>query len=346
MPCDRYPSSLETRIRMDLTEHNRLLTEQSKFRPRWWLRNPHVQTIYASKLANVPNIDTLRERLELADGDFLDLNWSKKTAGPIICLFHGLAGCVDSAYARRAIYALETNGYRPVFMHHRGCSGEPNRLAKSYHSGHTEDITTMIATVRQRYPAERVGAVGYSLGANALLKYLGERGKNSALDAAVAVCPPLVLSTCADTINTGFARLYQRYLLALMHKQYVAKQRAYPELNLADLPRGLTNFWRFDDAVTAPLHGFKNVHDYYDQCSGRAFVPDIKTPTHILYALNDPFFSPSVLPTADELPDCVQLHTPQHGGHVGFLEHPAPAKYMHWLDRRTVEWLKPLLSAQ
>lgn len=321
-----------------------MLSEHSKFRPRWWLRNPHVQTIYASKLAKLPDIDTQHERLELSDGDFLDLNWSKKTSGPMVCLFHGLAGCVDSAYARRAIHALEANGYRPVFMHHRGCSGEPNRLAISYHSGHTQDIATLITTVRKRYPNERVAAVGYSLGANALLKYLGERGADSGLDMAVSVCPPLVLSTCADTINTGFARVYQRYLLKLMHQQYAAKQVAYPDLNLKDLPANLTNFWRFDNAVTAPLHGYKDVHDYYKRCSARPFVPSIKTPTHILYALNDPFFTPSVLPNNDELSDSVQLHTPEYGGHVGFVEHAAPANHIHWLDQRIAQWLKPLLS--
>jgi len=327
-----------------MTERTNFLTEQIKFRPRWWLRNPHVQTIYASKLARRPALDTQYERLELADGDFLDLHWSKKTSGPVICLFHGLAGCIDSAYARGAIAALENAGFRPVFMHHRGCSGVPNRLPISYHSGHTADIAHLISVVKQRFPGERVGAVGFSLGANALLKYLGERQESSALDLAVSVCPPLVLSTCADTINTGFARVYQRYLLKLMHGQYAAKQAAYPELELPDLPSDLTTFWKFDDAVTAPLHGFTDVHDYYEQCGARSFVPEIKTPTHLLYALNDPFFTPDVLPGKKELPDCVRMHTPEYGGHVGFVEHPASANYEHWLDRQLVHWFQPLLS--
>ena len=321
-----------------------MLTGQDKFSPRWWLRNPQVQTIYASKLAKRPIIDTKQERFELDDGDFLDLNWSKKTSGPIVCLFHGLAGCIESGYATRTFFALESAGYRPVFMHHRGCSGEPNRLASSYHSGHTEDIARIIALAHERYPNQKVSGVGYSLGANALLKYLGETGDASGLDAAVAVCPPLVLSTCADTINTGFARVYQRYLLKLLQQQYAAKQRAYPNLKLRDLPNDLNTFWKFDDAVTAPLNGFKDVHDYYEKCSARKFVPNIKTPTHLLYALNDPFFNPSVLPTADETPADVHLHTPEYGGHVGFIEHPAPANHIHWLDRCLLDWLSPLLN--
>ncbi len=322
-----------------------MLNEQSKFSPRWWLRNPHLQTIYASKLAKRPEIDTQRERLELEDGDFLDLNWSKKTSGPWVCLFHGLAGCVESAYARGAITALEAAGFRPVFMHHRGCSGEPNRLKTSYHSGHTADIARVIALVHERFPNEPVGAVGYSLGANALIKYLGETGRNSGLEIAVTVCPPMLLSTCADTINTGLARVYQRYLLGLMHKQYNAKRMAYPQLELPELPNGLNSFWLFDDAVTAPLHGFRDVHDYYEQCSARQYVATVETPTKLLYALDDPFFTPSVLPNADELPSCVQMHTPQYGGHVGFVEHRAPANHVHWLDRRLVSWLQPLQQA-
>jgi len=321
-----------------------LLTEQIKFRPRWWLRNPHVQTIYASKLAKRPKIATRQERLELSDGDFLDLNWSTASDGPIVCLFHGLAGCVDSAYARGAFAALEAAGFRPVFMHHRGCSGEPNRLATSYHSGHTVDIAHTIKLVHERFPNESVSAIGFSLGANALLKYLGETGDQCGLNRAIAVCPPLVLSTCADSINTGFAKVYQRYLIGLMHKQYALKRERYPELNLEPLPKGLNTFWKFDDAVTAPLHGYENVHDYYERCGARQFLPKITIPTQITYALDDPFFSPSVLPNKDGLPDNVHLQITDHGGHVGFIEHRAPAEFTHWLDKRLVEYLAPELG--
>jgi len=319
-----------------------LLKDQIKFRPRWWLRNPHLQTIYASKLAPRPKINTIGERLELADGDFLDLNWSRRRQGPIVCLFHGLAGCITSAYARGAFAALEAAGFRPVFMHHRGCSGEPNRLATSYHSGYTQDIACLVQLVTARFPNEPIACVGYSLGANALLKYLGETGADSCVDIAVAVCPPLELATCADTINTGFARVYQRYLLSLMHQQYNAKRKAYPNLELAALPPGLRSFWRFDDAVTAPLHGFKDVHHYYETCSARPYVARIKTNTHLLFALDDPFFTPSVLPANNEVPAEVVLHTPKRGGHVGFVEQYAHANYLHWLDKRLLDWLQPL----
>jgi len=256
---------------------DQLETQQVKFSPRWWLRNPHLQTVYASKLAKRPKIHTIRERHELDDGDFLDLNWSHREHGPIVCLFHGLAGCIDSAYARASFAALETAGFRPVFMHHRGCSGVPNRLRISYHSGFTDDIAHVVALVRQRYPDSAIACVGFSLAANALLKHLGETPADNGIDMAIAVCPPLVLSTCANTINSGFARIYQRYLLSLMHQQYETKRITYPNLKLDKLPRGLNTFWRFDDAVTAPLHGFRDVHDYYTSCSARSFVKHIRT---------------------------------------------------------------------
>jgi len=124
---------------------------------------------------------------------------------------------------------------------------------------------------------------------------------------------------------------------------YANKQAAYPELALPDLPKGLNTFWKFDDAVTAPLHGFAGVHDYYQQSSARSYLPAIKTPTHLLYALNDPFFSPKVLPNKQESSPAVQLHTPKYGGHVGFIEQAGSADFVHWLDRQLVNWFQPLL---
>lgn len=303
---------------------------QSEFRPRWWLSNPHLQTIIASKLSAKPKIDSEHLRVELADGDFLDLHLSLASTGPLVCIFHGLAGCLDSNYARGAIAALEKRGFRPVFMHWRGCSGEPNRLPISYHSGATTDIRWLIHFLSARFPAERIYAVGFSLGGNALLKYLGESGNNSHLDGAAAICPPLMLNIGADKMNRGLARGYQRYLLALMRNQHEAKRRRYPELNLPPAKPSLNSFWRFDDAITAPLHGFVNVHDYYTKCSARPYLQSIRTPTRILYALDDPFFTRDVVPHQNEMAQSVTLELAKHGGHVGFISHKDQTE--PWLD--------------
>jgi len=293
----------------------------SKFRPRWWLRNPHLQTIIASKVIVPPIVHTEAERLELDDGDFLDIHWSISDDGPtdrpIVCLFHGLAGCIDSAYARGAISQLQQYGYRCVFMHWRGCSGEPNRLAKSYHSGATEDIHRIIELVADRYPDAPIVAAGFSLGGNALLKYLGEQGTCCKLGAAVAVCPPLVLSAGADKMNQGLARGYQRYLLGLMRTQVNAKRQRYPDLVLPEAGKDLNSFWRFDDALTAR---------------------------------DDPFFTPAVIPDNSELSSSVTLELSDHGGHVGFIgssvEKRSHRSAIRWLDTWVARELAALLASK
>jgi len=276
-------------------------------------------------------VDANAERLELSDGDFLDINWSKKDSGPLVCIFHGLAGSIESAYVKAVFFALENRGFRPVFMHWRGCSGEPNRLARSYHSGATDDIHRLVELVQHRFPDTPVFAVAYSLGANALLKYLGEQNTKCQLNGAVCICPPLVLSIGADKLNSGVTRAYQKYLITPMRAHHEAKRRHYPELDLPPATSDLNNFWKFDDALTAPLHGFRDVHDYYEKCSSRQFLGAIATETLIVYALDDPFFTPAVLPSASELSPQITLELSKHGGHVGFI---GDANDPDWLSNR------------
>jgi len=310
---------------------------KSKFSPRWWLRNPHLQTIVASKLSGYPSVTSTAERIELDDGDFLDINWSNKTSGPFVCIFHGLAGSIESAYVKAVFSQLEIDGMRPVFMHWRGCSGEPNRLARSYHSGASDDIQRMVELVNQRFPDNPTYAIGYSLGANALLKYLGEQGPDCHLSGAVSVCPPLVLNIGADKLNTGVTRGYQKYLIDLMREQHEQKRKRYPALDLPPATAALNNFWKFDDTLTAPLHGFANVHDYYAKCSARQFIANIKIPTHIIYALDDPFFTEEVIPTESELSNTVTLELSDHGGHVGFFGDKTDKQ---WLAKRVSQLLR------
>jgi len=275
--------------------------------------------------------------LELDDGDFLDINWSKKQAGPFVCIFHGLAGSIESAYVKAVFHELENNGFRPVFMHWRGCSGEPNRLARSYHSGATDDIHRIVELVKHRHPDQSVFAVAYSLGANALLKYLGETNSQCQLSGAVSVCPPLVLSVGADKLNTGVTRAYQKYLITPMRAHHEAKRSRYPDLKLPAATKALNNFWKFDNALTAPLHGFADVHEYYDKCSARQFLSSIEVPTHILYALDDPFFTPKVVPTESELSSQITLELSTYGGHVGFF---GDSKQPNWLSHHICKVIK------
>lgn len=307
---------------------------QSRFYPPSWLRNPHLQTIVASQMLKPASADSARERLEIPDGDFLDINLGRQ-AGEIVAIFHGLAGSVQSSYIQGVFQTLQQAGFRPVLMHWRGCSGEPNRLPRAYHSGASDDIGWFVDYLATRFPQNRIYALGYSLGGNALLKYLGESGTQSRLAGAMAVSPPLVLREGADKLNKGIARLYQRHLLRQMRRQHEEKRAAYPDLELMAATERLDSLWKFDDRITAPLHGFDGAMDYYQRCSARQFLPAIDTPTRILCALDDPFFTPQILPEADELSKNTTLELSQTGGHVGFLE-----GRKRWLDVHVANVLK------
>lgn len=310
---------------------------ESTYTPARWLSNPHLQTIVASQLFKPAAIQTNHERLELPDGDFIDVNLSRQAQGEVVAIFHGLAGSVNSNYIRGVWKTLEQAGFRPMLMHWRGCSGEPNRLARAYHSGASDDIQWFIQHLQQRFPGVPLYALGYSLGANALLKYLGESGRDSGLSGAMAVSPPLVLQEGANQLNKGVARLYQQHLLRLMRRHHEMKRQRYPDLNLPPATRRLDSLWKFDDALTAPLHGFADAREYYERCSARQFLPGIRTPTHILCAYDDPFFTPRILPEASELTAETTLEVPRAGGHVGFLQ-----GRKRWLDTHVAQVLSSL----
>jgi predicted alpha/beta-fold hydrolase len=310
---------------------------QSQFSPAPWLSNPHLQTVLASRVFRPAAVPILTERLELPDGDFLDISLGNRKHGEVVAIFHGLAGCVQSSYVQGAFHSLQQAGFRPVLMHWRGCSGEPNRLARSYHSGASDDIRWFVQYLESRFAGTPLFALGYSLGGNALLKYLGESADDSRLQAAVVVSPPLVLSEGANRLNQGLARIYQKHLLTLMRQQHEAKRQRYPHLKLPAATASLNTFWKFDDTITAPLHGYAGVADYYERCSGRRFLPSISIPTHILSAQDDPFFTPRILPAADELAAHTTLELSATGGHVGFLQ-----GRQRWLDQRVAAVMQDL----
>lgn len=288
-----------------------------------------------------------RERLELPDGDFLDVCWTRDQGGPLVAVFHGLEGGLASHYVAPLLRVLEGAGWQAALMLFRGCSGEPNRLDRSYHSGETGDPAYFLDLLARRRPGSRLAAVGFSLGGNALLKYLGERGTDTPLAAAVAVSVPFELAAGAQRLERGMSRLYQRHLLGHLRAKIAAKfrRRAAPP-GLVDLDRlgSLNTFRLFDDAVTAPLHGFAGVDDYYRRCSSRGFLPGIRIPTLVIHALDDPFLTPAAIPSASELPGTVTLELSPSGGHVGFVGGAVPGLAEYWLDRRIPEFLRDHLQ--
>lgn len=307
---------------------------EGDFRPARWLPGAHLQTVVPALLRPRVQLPLRRERLELPDGDFLDLDWAPPAAGPLILLLHGLEGSSRSPYAAGLMRCLHGAGFQALTLHFRGCSGEPNRLPRSYFAGDTGDLQHVVEVLRGRFPDRPLGAVGVSLGGNALLQWLGENGAAAPLSAAAALSVPFDLDGAARRMERGASRLYQYYLLTRLKR---ALQRKAGRMELPVDPasaRQAHTFRAFDDAITAPLHGFASVDDYYARCSCRPRLQGIRVPTLILHARNDPFMTPQVLPTAGELSQDVRLELTDAGGHAGFVE----GWGRYWHERRIPAW--------
>jgi predicted alpha/beta-fold hydrolase len=315
------------------------------FKSAFGLKNRHFQTLYSSFFKKSPNLNFDIQRFELSDGDFVDCYWYKthlsKKNTPIVVLFHGLAGSYRSPYIQTTMQKLSDAGFNSVLMHFRGCSTQPNRVARSYHSGETEDAKAFLAHLKQKFPHALLFGVGYSIGGNMLLKLLGEMKEGSPFAKAISISAPLQLDICADVIDKGFSKIYQYVLLKSLKKSLLYK---YKTFNMKSLIKNgekqikqIKTFWEFDDIYTAPIHGFKTAKNYYKKCSSKQFLKDIKTPTLIIHAKDDPFMSIEILPTADELSQDVKLELYQNGGHVGFISGTIfSPKY--WLEDRILEF--------
>lgn len=261
------------------------------------------------------------------------------SGAPILVILHGLEGSADSPYARMLLKAAAEHHWRAAVLHFRDCGDYRNRLPRRYHAGETDDIRFFLESLRAGGHEGPMVAAGYSLGGNVLLKYLGENGISTPLDAAAAVSVPLDLHDSADALSDGFSRFYQHHLIKRMKK---AVTRKFDQHTAAfDWQRAMAakTFAEFDDALTAPLHGFQGKNEYYDRCSSIKFLPDIRRPTLIINSLDDPFMSPGAVPDLGQLPEMVQLELATAGGHVGFVEGGLPWKPNYYLPGRIIEYL-------
>lgn len=308
-----------------------------------WLPGGNLQTLYPALLAPRPQIVWRRERWDTPDGDFIDLDWTTTPVAadaPLFILFHGLEGSSRSHYARALMHAAAQRSWQGVVVHFRGCGGELNRLPRAYHSGDSDEIDWILRRIAPT--AERLVATGISLGGNALLKWLGERGDaaQAVLARAAAVSAPLDLQASGDALDRGLNRvLYTRMFLKSMKASACTKLAAH-RLNI-DAARMLAarTLRAFDDAYTAPLHGFRDVDDYWTRASSAPWLAHIRVPTLVLNAKNDPFLPRATLAAATrEASASVLLESPETGGHVGFLEGPFPGRH-GWLPRRLLEFL-------
>ena len=331
------------------TTNSRII--ESEFEPARWLRNRHAQTIYPILPWVWRSRPALRrESLELPDGDITAVDWLVDAdvlpdAAPLLVILHGLEGSADSSYARMLMQLALERGWRSCVLHFRDCGDYTNRLPRRYHAGETNDLRFFLDQIQEeRQTSQNPGpllAVGYSLGGNVLLKYLGESGSDTPLAAATGVCVPLDLHECSVALNIGFSRIYQRYLLKRMKKAVTRKFDRHTAAFDWDRAMNSKTFAEFDDEVTAPLHGFDGKQDYYDRCSAVHFLNDIERPTLIINALDDPFMTPRVIPNADMLSENVTLEVAEAGGHVGFINGGTPLQPTFYLPGRIVEFLEP-----
>ena len=294
----------------------------STYRPPFPFRSGHFSTIYAGTLRRVKGVVQRRERLELNDGDFLDVDWSEAPypTKKMVILLHGLEGDAQRHYVLGSAKKLNVNGFDVAAMNYRGCSGEPNRLYRSYHSGATEDLKAVIDFILKKRKYDELYLLGYSLGGNLLLKYLGEGNTVPIeLKAAVAISVPCDLKNACDQLlqsrNALYSKRFKRHLLAKLWE----KQRSFPQMISIEAIKQIGTLKDFDDVYTAPAHGFNDAYDYYAKCSCNQFLSNIAIPSLIVNAKDDSFLGQTCYPfeLAEENPN-LYLEVPDFGGHVGF----------------------------
>jgi uncharacterized protein len=306
-----------------------------------WLHGGHTQTIWPLALKGTPPAFH-RERWDTPDGDFIDVDFLPFQPGqPLVTLFHGLEGSSRSHYARALMRALGAKGWNGAVVHFRGCSGEPNRLARAYHSGDADEIDWVLTRLAQRFANHRRYAVGVSLGGNALLCWLGTReaAAHTRVDKAASISAPLDLTLSGYYLEHGFNKVYTRHFLRTLQASVHLKAQHYPGLFDAARAAAARTLYEFDDAYTAPVHGFGTATEYWRRASSKPLLRGIAVPTLVLNARNDPFMPREVLPARQEVSPTVILEQPAEGGHVGFASGPFPG-HIEWLPRRLLAFFE------
>jgi len=307
-----------------------------------------VQTIYAAKLARRQSTTAIhwqRERWTTPDGDFVDADWREAPTPlteqtPLLVLFHGLEGSSSSHYADAFAAETHARGWRMVVPHFRGCSGPINTAPRAYHSGDHEEIDWMLTQIRAKHKGP-IFAAGISLGGNALMRWAGEMGHAAAclVNAIAAVCSPIDLTASGHAIDTGFNKaVYARMFLSSMKPRAMEKLKQFPGLFDAQAVMAADTLYAFDDAFTAPLHGFQNVEDYWRRASAKPLLPNVQVPALVLNARNAPFIPARSLPAQNHVSEHVTLWQPEHGGHVGFTSGRFPGDLKE-MPSAVMDWM-------
>lgn len=319
------------------------------YRAPWWLPGGHVQTIWSALYARPRRTAARplqRERWNTPDGDFIDVDRQHASAGhrPMMVMFHGLEGSSSSHYAQACADWAAEHDVHWAMPHFRGCSGEINQAPRAYHSGDHEEIDWILQRLRREHQADGgqvLVAAGVSLGGNALMRWAGEHGQAARrqTDAIAAICSPLDLAESGKAIGRGFNRqVYTRMFLQTMKPKALAKLRQHPGLFERERLQAARDLYEFDNVFTAPLHGFRDTHDYWRRASAKPLLKRVQVPALLVNALNDPFVPAHSLPRRQEVSDCVTLWQPRHGGHVGFATGRWPG-HVRGLPDHVGQWL-------
>ena len=313
--------------------------ENSSYKVPFLFRSKHLNTIIPSTFRKVKGVNYERERIELPDDDFLDLDWSRFGSNKIAIVCHGLEGKSHRVYVRGMVRALNRRGWDAAAVNYRGCSGEPNRLLRSYHSGSTDDLHTIVTHVAGTGKYRKISLIGFSLGGNLILKYLGENVYPipSSVKIAAAVSTPCDLDSSVNEMDRWRNRIYLRRFLRMLHEKIRDKMRILPgEINDDDFS-SIKTLRQFDDRY-APIHGFKDAKDYYEKCSSGQFLSGIKIPTLVINARDDPFLSRECYPIKEaKRSRYLHLEMPKHGGHTGFFLNSRSGDY--WHEERVMEFI-------
>jgi predicted alpha/beta-fold hydrolase len=317
------------------------------FKPAWWCRGPHLQTVWRRLIGRTPIVAIRRERWETTDEDFIDLDWLMPDSrqpldGPVVLILHGLEGCSRSKYVLGLLSELSRIRWQGIALNFRSCSGEINRQRRFYHSGETTDLDWVIGLLTHKFPGRPIHVVGFSLGGNVLLKWLGEKGEKipDAVRGAVAVSVPFDLEVAARRIDSGFSRIYAAVFLKTLKLKALQKAARYPDLPDPKEIARIRSFAAFDDLVTAPLHGFRNGMDYWTRSSSIRFLEGIRRPTLLISAEDDPFLPGEYLPKKIVSGSkWLKSDFTLRGGHVGFVQGPLPWTASYWIDQRIVRFL-------
>jgi uncharacterized protein len=322
----------------------------TRYRPAWWLSNPHLATMWGKFFRRPIPLPTRTERWDTPDGDFVEVvRLDGEPGRPVVLLLHGLEGGPDAHYARGFMRAMHQRGWSANLLVFRTCGGEMNRLPRSYHSGETGDL----AFVADRLMAERPGAptflAGVSLGGNVLLKWLGERGAalTDRVTAAVAVSTPYDLARSCAHIDRGFSAVYSRNFLRTLRTKALHKIERHPGIADSASVRAARTLWAFDDAFTSVVHGFVDAADYYARSSSIHYLAGIRVPTLLLSAMDDPFHPRALLEDVTRIAGTnpfLRTEFVGRGGHVGFVEGAFPWSPSYYLDRRIPAFFDDVLE--